>query len=66
MIPNPYENARDESPGEAQIRLASWFKALFVLLGVRLYPFEEEALAKVMGALIRKWPALRRWKAPKK
>jgi hypothetical protein len=65
MIPNPYADPRQESPGEAQMRLASWFKALFALLGVRLYRFEEEALAKVMGAFIRKWPALGKWKAPK-
>ena len=47
-------------------RLASWVKSLLMIFGVRFHPFEEEALAKVMGALIRKWPRLGRWKAPQK
>lgn len=60
------EGARVESKGEAQVRLASWFKALFALFRIRLYAHEEEALATVMGALIRRWPRLGRWKAPRK
>jgi hypothetical protein len=59
------DQPRDESPGEAQVRLASWFKAVLKAFGVSLYPFEEEALAKVCGAIIRRWPRMGKWKAPK-
>lgn len=55
--------ARTESPGEAQVRLAAWWKSLWMIFGVRFYPFEEEALAKVAGAYIRRWPKLAKWKA---
>ncbi len=60
------ETPRVESLGEAQVRWASWFKSLFAIFGVKFYPFEEEAMAKVCGAFIRRWPALGKWKAPKK
>jgi len=66
VIPNPYREERNESKGEAQVRLASWFKALFGLFGINIYAHEEEALATVMGALIRRFPGLGKWKAPKK
>jgi hypothetical protein len=49
---------RDESPGEAAIRLASWGSLVLSIFGVRLYPFEVEALAKVAGGLLRRWPDL--------
>jgi len=57
---------RNESPGEAQIRFGAWLKVFFGIFGVRFYPFEEEALAIVAGAFIRKWPSLGKWKAPTK
>lgn len=58
------EEPREESPGEAQVRFASWLKSLCKIFGVSFYPFEEEALAKVAGAFIRRWPKLGKWKAP--
>ena len=59
------QQPRIESVGEAQVRLASWIKSALMLFRVKLYPFEEEALAKVMGAFIRRWPRLGKWKSPK-
>lgn len=66
FYPENLEKPRDESPGEAQVRLADWFISLVGFFGIRYYPFEREAQAKAMGAWIRRWPALGKWKAPKK
>lgn len=66
FVPPNIEKPRDESPGEAQVRLAAWFITLVGFLGVRYYPFEREAQAKAMGPWLRRWPALAKWKAPKK
>ena len=60
------DQPRDESIGEANRRWASWLKSLFAIFGVKMYPFEEEGLAKAFGAFIRRWPSLGKWKAPKK
>lgn len=60
------EEPREESPGEAQVRLASWVKILVGFFGVRFRPFEEEALAKALGPFIRRWPGIAEWEAPKK
>ena len=62
MIPSfGQEERRDESPGEAEVRLAEWLAMLAGLAGVRFYPFEKEALAKAIGPFIRKWPQLKEW-----
>lgn len=54
---------RREAPGEAAVRLASWWQTVWGLLGVKFYLFEQKALQKVAGAYIRRWPKLARWKA---
>lgn len=59
------DGPRKETPGEAQVRLASWIVLVLGLVGVRYYPFEEEAMAKAVGPLIRRFPWLGKWKAPK-
>lgn len=60
------EKPREESPGEAQIRLSLWLVTLMGLLRIRYYPFEQEALAKAIGPWIRRWPSLAEWEKPKK
>jgi hypothetical protein len=61
------EQPRAESKGEAQVRLASWI--CNVLRGwplkVTVYDFEEESLAKFLGAINRRWPVVGKWGAPK-
>jgi hypothetical protein len=59
------EQPREESPGEAAQRLASWIVIVGHLFGLRFHPFEREALAKVAGVFIRRFPVLAEWKAPK-
>jgi hypothetical protein len=67
QIPGGNET-RPEAPGEAQVRLASWIAN--VLRGwpfkIKIYKFEEEALAKFLGSIQRRWPAVGKWGAPKK
>lgn len=60
----PFKEERNESPGEAQIRLAAWIALLAGIFGLRFYSFEREALAKALGPVIRKWPQIARWKTP--
>jgi hypothetical protein len=64
---NPYLEQRDESRGEAQVRLASWVCG--VLRGwplrMNVYNFEEQGLAKFLGAINRRWPAVGKWGAPR-
>jgi hypothetical protein len=33
---------------------------------IKIYKFEEEALAKFLGSIQRRWPAVGKWGAPKK
>ena len=56
------DGPRKETPGEVQVRLASWIKLVLGFVGIKFYPFEEEALAKAMGPVIRRFPWLKTWK----
>jgi hypothetical protein len=60
------EEPREESPGEAQVRLAEWFVTLVGFFGIRYYPFEREAQAKAIGPWIRRWPRLAKFGMKKK
>lgn len=64
-VPNPYLEPRDESPGEAQQRLAAWLILVAGIFKVKFHPFEREGLAKALGPFIRRWPKLAKWKAPR-
>jgi hypothetical protein len=66
IVPGFGQEPRNESPGEAQVRLASWLIDVAGIFKVHFYPFEQTALAKAVGPFIRRWPALAKWKAPKK
>lgn len=59
------DGPRKETPGEAQVRLASLVVLVLGLVRVRFYPFEVEALASAMGPVLRRFPWLSKWKAPK-
>jgi len=61
-VPSPFEETeppREESKGEAQQRLASLVVMGLGLVDVDFHEFEREALAVVLGALIRRWPQLK-------
>ena len=62
------DQPRDESKGEAQVRLASWI--CNVLRGwpfkMIIYRFEEEGLASFIGCVNRKWPSAGKWGAQSK
>lgn len=60
------DKPREESPGEAQIRIADWFITLVGFFGIKYHHFEREAQAKAMGPWVRRFPRLAKWKAPKK
>ena len=53
------EDPRKESPGEAQQRLASLLRTLLTLAGITLTENERQALAVVLGAVMRAYPALK-------
>ena len=66
FVPESVREQRDESPGEAAVRLADWLAMIAWIFGVRFYPFERVSLAKALGPVIRRWPQIAEWKAPKK
>ena len=66
FYPENLDKPRDESPGEAQIRLADLFIVLAGFFKINYYPFEREAQAKAMGPWLRRFPWLAKWKAPQK
>lgn len=64
-IQNPVE-PRDESVGEANVKIASWFIAVAAFFRVQFHDYEKEALEKAMGAFVRRWPSLRKFNTEEK
>jgi hypothetical protein len=52
---NPYDEEREPSKGEKQVEWADQAHTLVRLAGWQFTPTEVEALAKVIGAIIREW-----------
>ena len=55
-IPNPYETKHKSSAGEVEQRLASYAAVWAVMFGVHFTDTERDALAKVLGAVLRTNP----------
>lgn len=64
--PAPFHEDRAESLGEAEYRIGGW-----LLVVLRLFSGKyrgkryEDAAAVLAGPLLERFPALRKWKAPK-
>ena len=68
-FPNPYEEPRTESPGEAAYRVGSWLLIILRLFGgANSYQGKkyEDAAALLARPLLLRYSFLRTWKAPMK
>jgi hypothetical protein len=53
-ITDPIE-PRDESVGEANIKISEWIISVCMFFGITFYKFEKEALYKAVGPFVRKF-----------
>lgn len=63
--PAPFHEDRIESPGEAQQRLGSWWLDIWRAFGVEFNESHQQAAAVLAGPYLKRWPILKKWKAPK-
>lgn len=60
------EKPRDESLGEAEYRWGGWLLTALRIVSPKYHGQRyEDAAALLMGPILDRWPALRKWKAAK-
>lgn len=59
LIPNPYLEKREPSPGETQVKHGSWFLSFLRFLNFKLKS-EEQKAAEIIGSAISR--ELRKWR----